>query len=152
MPQEEHDIRHGEFKKLLSLSEYSNITEVSMTEYSISEFYEVAEPHIDEPEGGQRCMECFRLRLGKTAEYAVSLGCGQFATTLTVSPRKNADIINEIGSQVAQIHGCDYLVSNFKKQGGYQRSIELSKQFGLYRQRYCGCVMPLTQQALPNKI
>jgi len=90
-----------------------------------------------EPEGGERCSVCFLQRLRKTAELACNYD--YFATTLTVSPHKNAELINKIGEQEAKVFGSEYLPSDFIKQNGYLRSIELSKQFNLYRQNYCGC-------------
>ncbi|MBR7186037.1 MAG: epoxyqueuosine reductase QueH [Clostridia bacterium] len=93
----------------------------------------------DEPEGGARCKVCFHLRLQKTAQMAREGGYDYFATTLTVSPLKNADCINEIGYALEREYGVKYLPSDFKKRGGYLRSIELSKAHHLYRQNYCGC-------------
>ena len=93
-----------------------------------------------EPEGGRRCDRCFALRLARTADYAQAHGFPLFATTLTVSPHKNAPLINEIGAAEAARAGVLYLPSDFKKKGGYQRSIVLSREYELYRQRYCGCV------------
>lgn len=93
-----------------------------------------------EKEGGKRCEKCFELRLAETAEYAKEHGYDFFATTLTVSPLKNAEKINVIGEKIASEKGIFYLPSDFKKQGGYLKSIELSKKFGLYRQNYCGCI------------
>lgn len=93
----------------------------------------------DQPEGASRCVKCFELRLKKTALTAKKRGYNYFATTLTVSPLKNATLINEIGAKLQQEIGVNYLPTDFKKQGGYLRSIELSKQNELYRQNYCGC-------------
>ena len=90
-------------------------------------------------EGGARCEKCFSLRLGKTAKKAKELGFEYFATTLTLSPLKNAGKINEIGKVLEKEFGVKYLATDFKKQGGYLKSIELSKKYGLYRQNYCGC-------------
>lgn len=90
-------------------------------------------------EGGSRCEKCFWLRLEKTARLAKELGCDYFATTLTVSPHKNAKLINEIGSKLAEKIGVEYMPSDFKKQDGYLQSIKLSKEYNLYRQKYCGC-------------
>ena len=91
------------------------------------------------PEGGMRCAKCFRLRLEETARRAAEEGFDYFATTLTLSPLKNPMLLNEIGESLAEKYGVKYLASDFKKDGGYQHSIELSKQYGLYRQNYCGC-------------
>ena len=90
-------------------------------------------------EGGARCSTCFTLRLDKTAELAKARNFDYFATTLTVSPHKNAQIINALGCELSEKHGVSWLPSDFKKKEGYKRSIELSAQYGLYRQDYCGC-------------
>ena len=92
------------------------------------------------PERGERCGFCFDLRLRKTAEEAKKLGYDFFATTLTLSPLKNADVINAIGEKIAEEVGIKYLPTDFKKKNGYKMSIELSKEFNLYRQNYCGCI------------
>lgn len=92
-----------------------------------------------EKEGGARCEKCFRLRLARTASEAKARGFDYFATTLTLSPLKNARLINEIGLMLQEEYGVLYLPTDFKKRGGYLRSIELSKQYHLYRQNYCGC-------------
>ena len=93
-----------------------------------------------EPEGGARCTVCFRLRLEETARQAQAHGFDYFGTTLTVSPHKDAQRLNAIGAELAQQYGVRWLPSDFKKREGYKRSIELSKQYGLYRQEYCGCL------------
>jgi len=93
----------------------------------------------DEPERGKRCLVCFRLRLEETAKVASNKGYDYFGTTLTVSPYKNSDIINSIGLELSDKYSIKYLVSDFKKNNGYKRSIELSKIYNLYRQNYCGC-------------
>lgn len=104
------------------------------------EFYAETKGLEDAPEGGARCAKCFYLRLNKTAEKAKTGGYEYFATTLTLSPLKNAALLNEIGHNVAEKSGVKWLPSDFKKRGGYQRSVELSDKYGLYRQNYCGCV------------
>lgn len=109
-------------------------------EYNFNEFYSFVKGFEDALEGGERCRKCFYLRLKKTAEYAKAHGYDFFTTTLTVSPLKNADVLNEIGLKVASEVGVKFLPCDFKKRGGYQRSIELSKEYQLYRQNYCGCV------------
>ncbi len=93
-----------------------------------------------EPEGGARCAICFRYRLAFAARYAAEHGFACFTTTLTISPHKNAEAINRIGQAIAADHGLAFLAENFKKRGGFQRSVELSKKLGLYRQDYCGCL------------
>lgn len=109
-------------------------------DYSPEEFAEAVEGYEQEPEGGARCSRCFRLRLEKTARAAKAGGFDYFGTTLTVSPLKNAALINEIGYELQDLYGVKYLPSDFKKRGGYYESVALSKQCGLYRQNYCGCV------------
>ena len=95
-----------------------------------------------EPEGGKRCPVCFRLRLEETARLAAAEGYDFFGTTLTVSPHKNAPTLNAIGEALAREYGAAWLPSDFKKRNGYLRSIQLSKQYGIYRQEYCGCGLP----------
>ncbi|MDO5022202.1 MAG: epoxyqueuosine reductase QueH [Eubacteriales bacterium] len=96
-----------------------------------------------EPEGGGRCERCFRLRLENAARYAKEHGFLWFTTTLTISPHKNADLLNELGKEIAETYGVNYLESDFKKRNGYLRSIELAKEYELYRQDYCGCEFSL---------
>ncbi len=109
-------------------------------EFKPKEFYKEIVGFEDALEGGERCEKCFYLRLRKTADFAMQNGFEYFATTLTVSPLKNANKINEIGLKISNSTGLNYLPSDFKKRGGYQRSIELSKDYELYRQNYCGCI------------
>lgn len=94
----------------------------------------------DEPEGGKRCTVCFSLRLKETAKRAKENGFDYFTTTLTVSPHKNSELINKLGIEIGEKLGVEFLVADFKKREGYKRSIELSKEFNLYRQNYCGCL------------
>lgn len=107
--------------------------------YDSETFLVAAKGLESEPEGGKRCTECFKIRLEKTAETAKMTGNDCFATTLTVSPHKNGALIHKIGMDLAIRYGLTYLAEDFKKKAGYQRSIELSKEFGLYRQHFCGC-------------
>jgi hypothetical protein len=108
-------------------------------EYYPEEFYEVALEYAKEPEGGARCTECFKLRLERTAQAAVRTGNELFATTLTVSPHKNYNLISAIGCEIAKRYNIEFLDLDFKKKAGFQRSIALSKEYELYRQNYCGC-------------
>ncbi len=108
-------------------------------DYDGEAFAAVAAGLEGEKEGGARCKKCFRLRLERTAREAKARGFDCFATTLTLSPLKDASAINEIGFCVQEEVGVKYLPSDFKKRGGYLRSVELSRQYGLYRQNYCGC-------------
>lgn len=91
-------------------------------------------------EGGERCFACYRLRLEETAKLAAEKGFDYFTTTLSISPYKNADKLNEIGEELGAKYGVKHLPSDFKKRDGYKRSIELSAEYGLYRQNYCGCI------------
>lgn len=138
-PREEYIKRAEELGKLLTLVTYPNPVDKIVAEYDPTAFKSAAEPFLEEPEGGNRCRECFKLRLGETAALAKAGGYDLFATTLTVSPHKSAPVINEVGAELAESFGVEYLRSDFKKKDGYRRSVELSKQYGLYRQLYCGC-------------
>lgn len=108
-------------------------------DYRPEEFYQAATGLEKEREGGLRCPECFRLRLTKTADLAKELGFQWFGTTLSVSPHKSYQTILKIGLELAEERGLQFLQEDFKKKAGYQRSIQLSKEYGLYRQSYCGC-------------
>ena len=109
-------------------------------EYDPQTFLDAVKGYEDCPERGERCAICYRLRLSKTAEEAKRLGTDYYATTLTLSPMKDAELLNAIGQEEAVKYEVSYLSSDFKKKGGYLKSIELSKEYGLYRQDYCGCV------------
>jgi len=107
--------------------------------YDRNEFLKIAKGLEQISEGGERCFKCYELRLKEAARQAAAGGYDYFTTTLSISPMKNAAKINQIGERVGQEYGVNHLPSDFKKRGGYQRSIELSKEYGLYRQDYCGC-------------
>lgn len=107
--------------------------------YDAERYYERVRGHEEDLEGGARCAICFEMRLRETARFARSIGADYFTTTLSISPLKDAQLLNEIGARVAGEAGVPYLHSDFKKKGGYQRSIELSREHRLYRQDYCGC-------------
>lgn len=109
-------------------------------DYEPEVFYAAAKGLEQCPEGGERCFACYELRLGKTAALAKKQAYDYFATTLTISPLKNAAKLNEIGERLAETYQISWLPSDFKKKNGYKRSIELSAEYGLYRQNYCGCV------------
>ena len=108
--------------------------------YDTKCFFDMARGMEDCPEGGERCFRCFALRLEETARRAKEAGSDYFATTLTVSPMKNARKLNEIGQELSEVYGVVWLPSDFKKRDGYKRSITLSAEYDLYRQNYCGCV------------
>lgn len=108
--------------------------------YDQERFYEMARGLEDVKEGGERCMRCYELRLLEAARLAEEGAYSYFTTTLSISPLKNAVKLNEIGERIGKEYGVSYLPSDFKKKNGYKRSVELSKEYGLYRQDYCGCV------------
>ena len=112
---------------------------LEILDYDNSEFYDAVKGMENEQEGGARCFKCYELRLRKTAEYAKENEFEYITTTLTISPHKNSDKINEIGLKVAEDYGLKYLLSDFKKNDGFKRSIELSNEYDLYRQSFCGC-------------
>ena len=134
--EEEFNLRASE---QIRLCEELNIKCI-VENYNASEFFNLVCGLENEKEGGKRCEKCFFLRLNKTAQTAKEKGVDYFATTLTLSPLKNAEKINGIGREIEKLTAVKYLPSDFKKKSGYQRSIELSKEYNLYRQNYCGCV------------
>ncbi len=138
-PAEEYEKRLFELKRLPSLIKTANPVELIVCNYSPKLFYDKAKGLENEPEGGPRCSECFALRLEEAARAAKEGSFDYFTTTLTVGPRKNANVINGIGRALSEEHAVPWLFSDFKKNGGYQRSIELCKEHGIYRQHYCGC-------------
>lgn len=117
--------------------------------YEPEQFYEIAKGLEQCPEGGERCFACYGLRLRETAKRAKAGEYDYFTTTLSISPLKNAVKLNEIGEQLAKEYGVAWLPSDFKKKDGYKRSIELSKEYDLYRQDYCGCVYSRRQVKSP---
>lgn len=114
--------------------------------YEQERFYETAKGFEQEPEGGERCFRCYRLRMLEAAQMARAGGFDYFTTTLSISPLKDAVRLNEIGEKLSREYGVAYLNSDFKKRDGYKRSIELSREYGLYRQDYCGCVYSLRER------
>ena len=150
-PEEEYIKRKNEEVKYIKhLNETDKEIAISMidSDYESEKFYEATKGFEKEREGGARCAICFRLRLEETAKKAKELGFDIFGTTLTVSPHKNAELINSIGVSIEKEIGVKFLVSNFKKQNGYKRSVELSKENNIYRQNYCGCEFALKIQQI----
>ncbi len=142
LPPEEFEKRLFWQKRLLDQAPFARGVELIVPEYDPAEFFAAAEGLENEPEGGARCTQCFVLRLGRTAEAARAGGFDFFATTLTVSPHKNAPRINAVGEALGKNAGVRWLPSDFKKKDGYRRSLELSREYGLYRQAWCGCGWP----------
>ena len=132
--------RAEEQKRLIESMPVKNSVGFIEGDYASDEFYKLSRGLENAPEGGERCRQCFELRLRKTAELAAAESFDYFTTTLTISPLKNAQLINETGKALAEKYGVEYLFSDFKKKEGYKRSIELSREYGLYRQNYCGCI------------
>lgn len=138
-PEEEYQRRKGEFTKLFTAAGYRDNIYFTEGEYSPTVFYDISKGYEDLLEGQDRCLRCFALRLLMTAQTAKMMGKEYFTTTLTISPHKNAKDINDIGMMIADLTDVKWLPSDFKKNNGYIRSIELSREYGLYRQSYCGC-------------
>lgn len=145
-PETEYQKRVEEQKRLIRQMPVTHPVKFVEGEYQPEQFFEMAKGMEDLPEGGERCFACYRLRQREAAQYAAEHGFDYFTTTLSVSPHKNAGKLNEIGLSLAEEYPVIYLVSDFKKKGGYLKSIELSKKYDLYRQDYCGCVYSRQQR------
>jgi predicted adenine nucleotide alpha hydrolase (AANH) superfamily ATPase len=139
-PSEEYDRRASELERLVTEMPLEHPVHVVCAQYDPAPFEELAKGLEKEPEGGKRCMLCYRLRLEEAAREAKRREIPLFTTTLTISPMKNAQALNEIGEAVAKKYGVAFLPSDFKKKNGYLRSIRLSEIHHLYRQDFCGCV------------
>lgn len=126
--------------KLIDSAPFCKNVKVVEDKIGADMFFNAVRGFENEPEGGKRCDICIKLRMERTAEYAMNYGYSLFGTTLTVSPHKNHILINGIGKELSEKYGIRYLPSDFKKKGGYQRSTVLSREYELYRQNYCGCV------------
>lgn len=151
-PDEEYEKRVKEQECFIECFPAKNPIRFEEGKFDKERFYETARGLEDAPEGGERCFRCYELRLREAAAKAKERGMDYFTTTLSVSPRKNAAKLNEIGLSLAAEYGVRYLVSDFKKKDGYKRSILLSREYGLYRQDYCGCVFSVrTMRGAPKK-
>lgn len=139
-PRDEFLRRADEQRRLIVEMSHAGAIDFLEGDYDDQSFYALAKGLEEVPEGGERCTRCFALRLGRAAQVAQAGGYDYFTTTLTISPLKDAGRLNAIGAQLAQQTGVAYLPSDFKKKNGYKRSCELSRQYGLYRQDYCGCI------------
>ena len=138
-PQKEYEFRADELKRLTIQMPLKNIPDIVVNDYDYNEFLDTVKGFEQEKEGGARCFLCYELRLRKAADYAKNNNFDYFCTTLSISPHKNAQKLNEIGEKLSKEYGMKYLFSDFKKKNGYKRSIELSNEYNLYRQDYCGC-------------
>lgn len=145
-PESEYSLRVEEQKRLIEQLPVKNPIHLIEGAFHPNEFYQSVKGLEHIPEGGERCHACFRLRLEETARLAAKHHFDYFTTTLTISPLKNAAKLNEIGEELADIYHISWLPSDFKKKNGYKRSTELSAEYGLYRQDYCGCVFSKREQ------
>ena len=146
-PEEEYRKRVAELRRLIAELPAKHPVSLLEGPYEPERFAALAEGHEGDPEGGDRCTACYTLRLRQTAGRAKEGGFDFFTTTLSVSPYKDAQRLNRIGAALARETGVPYLFSDFKKRNGYLRSIQLSHQYGLYRQNYCGCVFSRQRDA-----
>ena len=147
-PAEEYEKRAAEQQHLIRELPVKHPVTLVVGAYEPERFYALSKGFETVPEGGERCFRCYRLRLEEAAKMAAEGGFDYFATTLTISPLKNAGKLNEIGEELSQIYKVEHLPSDFKKKNGYRRSVELSAEYGLYRQNYCGCVFSKREQEL----
>ncbi len=138
-PYEEYEKRLNEAKRLVKELNKENI-HIMECDYENEKFENIAKGLEDAPEGGIRCRKCYKLRIEKAAKYAKENNFDYFTTTLTISPLKNSQVLNQIGRELEEKYNIKYLYSDFKKKEGYKTSIILSKKYNLYRQNYCGCI------------
>lgn len=149
---DEYEKRKAEQIRLINSMPLQGKVSFMDCDYNSSEFFDIARGYEDCREGGERCFRCYRLRLEKTARLAKENGFDYFCTTLTISPLKSSQKINEIGFELEKEYNIRWLPSDFKKREGYKRSIELSKEYNLYRQNYCGCIYSKKQQEKSKEI
>lgn len=145
-PDEEYYKRVEEQKRFIERFPAKHKISFVEGNYDKDRFYAMAKGLELVPEGGERCFVCYELRLREAAEYAKERDMDYFTTTLSISPMKNAEKLNEIGEKLAQEYGVKYLTSDFKKKNGYKRSVEISEEYGMYRQDYCGCVFSMQER------
>ncbi len=147
-PEKEYDKRAEELKRLISTQPHKNPVSLIVEKYNSEEFFAAVKGLENIKEGGERCFKCYRLRLEMAAKYAKEYNFDYFCSTLSISPLKNALKLNEIGEELSEIYGVPHLPNDFKKRGGYKRSIELSTMYNLYRQNYCGCIFSKQERGL----
>ena len=139
-PMSEYEKRIAEQKRLISEMKFKNSVSFIEGTYNHDEFISLTRGLENLPEGGERCSLCYEMRLEAAAQKAAEINADYFTTTLSVSPYKNTPKLNTIGLKLGMEYSVPYLVSDFKKNNGYKRSIELSTEYGLYRQNFCGCI------------
>ena len=145
-PLEEYQKREAELRRLVSQMKFTHPVELLPCQYDGQAFVQAARGLEGEPEGGKRCEACFRLRLRYAAQEAARLRFDYYTTTLSISPMKNAPLLNQLGEEIGREFGVAHLPSDFKKKDGYKRSVQLSKEYDLYRQDYCGCAFSRAQR------
>lgn len=145
-PLEEYQKREAELRRLVSQMKFTHPVELLPCQYDGQAFVQAAWGLEGEPEGGKRCEACFRLRLRYAAQEAARLRFDYYTTTLSISPMKNAPLLNQLGEEIGREFGVAHLPSDFKKKDGYKRSVQLSKEYDLYRQDYCGCAFSKAQR------
>ena len=145
-PLEEYQKREEELRRLVSQMKFTHPVELLPCQYDGQAFVQAARGLEGEPEGGKRCEACFRLRLRYAAQEAARLRFDYYTTTLSISPMKNAPLLNQLGEEIGREFGVAHLPSDFKKKDGYKRSVQLSKEYDLYRQDYCGCAFSKAQR------
>lgn len=146
VPLEEYQKREAELRRLVSQMKFTHPVELLPCQYDGQAFVQAARGLEGEPEGGKRCEACFRLRLLYAAQEAARLRFDYYTTTLSISPMKNAPLLNQLGEEIGREFGVAHLPSDFKKKDGYKRSVQLSKEYDLYRQDYCGCAFSKAQR------
>ncbi|MBR5692553.1 MAG: epoxyqueuosine reductase QueH [Fibrobacter sp.] len=149
-PADEYAHRVAEIKRFVSEFKTKYPVQFIEGEYNPKKFYDIARGLEDEPEGGKRCRKCFELRLGETARLAKEMGFDYFTTTLSISPKKDEQVLNVVAKEQGEIYGIKALPADFKKKGGSKRSIVLSAEYNLYRQNYCGCAYSLREAEARN--
>ena len=145
-PLEEYQKREAELRRLVSQMKFTHPVELLPCQYDGQAFVQAARGLEGEPEGGKRCEACGRLRLRYAAQEAARLRFDYYTTTLSISPMKNAPLLNQLGEEIGREFGVAHLPSDFKKKDGYKRSVQLSKEYDLYRQDYCGCAFSKAQR------
>lgn len=148
-PSREYTFREKEQRRLVENLNTVHPIRFHAAPYDPAEYYDAVIGHEEDPEGGPRCAKCYELRLREAARAAREMSFSYFTTTLSISPHKNAQLLNEIGGRVGDEYGVQYLFSDFKKKGGFQRSVELTAEQGMYRQDYCGCVFSMQSRKEP---